>query len=133
ITTTYEVAGASYAPLAFPFRSNTWSHGSACFSTYAFTRSSDWFTDTATPTNRTFDPYFACIDFMVGSSSRQLGHQVAQNSSSTGVLPTHADRSAGFPSSVSTAAPGPTEPSSRPMSCALRRGAPSDTIVNATA
>ena len=56
MTTTYDVAGTSYAPVALPFVSKYWSPGNPCFATNAFTRSGVWFTDTATPTNFTCVP-----------------------------------------------------------------------------
>src|SRR5205807_2174559 len=65
-----------------------------------------------------------------GSSSRQFGHHVAQNSMSTGVLPTYCARSDGFPSSVSTAAAGALVPIAIPMSCARRpRGVAASILV----
>src|ERR1051325_4148739 len=66
-TTTYDVAGASYAPLASPRRSNTCGHASWWFATYAFTRAGDWLTETAAPTKATRVPYLAYIAFTVGS------------------------------------------------------------------
>src|SRR5688500_12218064 len=93
--------------------------GMPCFSTCAFTRVGDWFTDTATATSLILPAYFFDAAVIAGSSCLQFGHHVAQNSMSTGVLPTYWPRSNGCPSSVSTATElGALDPTGRPVSCA---------------
>src|SRR5215469_9238567 len=53
----------------------------------------DSFTATPTAMNVTCLPYFACAADIFGSSSLQIGHHCAQNSSRTGPWPTYFARS----------------------------------------
>src|SRR6185437_9731572 len=72
----------------------------------------------ATPMNLTLAPYFLAASIRAGSSSLQLGHQVAQNSISIGVLPMYWERLASLPSRVVTTAAGAVAPIWMPRSWA---------------
>src|SRR5947209_2855715 len=89
----YDVVGAWYARTAAPFASYSTGNGSGAAARWRLIDAGVSFTPTATATNVTVLPYFACAALSDGSSALHSGHHVAQNSSSTGCFPTYCPRS----------------------------------------
>src|SRR5436309_1097091 len=99
-----------------PYRAN----GSGAAARWRLIDAGVSFTPTPTATNCTLVPYFACAALSDGSSALHSGHQVAQNSSSTGCFPTYCPRSTDFPSRSTTVTAGAWVPRGKPTSCPAR-------------
>src|SRR5438045_2310413 len=117
-TPMYELVGAWYARTAAPFASNSTGNGSGAAARWRLIEAGVSFTPTPTARNVTLPPYVACAALSDGSSALHSGHQVAQNSSTTGWRPMYWPRSTDLPSRSSTATTGAFVPTARPTSCA---------------
>src|SRR5437773_1429424 len=116
-TTMYDVVGAWYARTAAPLASNSTGNGSGAAARWRLIDAGVSFTPTPTARNVTLPPYLACAALSDGSSALHSGHQVAQNSSSTGCFPRYCPRSTDLPSRSSTATTGALVPRGKPTSC----------------
>src|SRR5438046_930614 len=104
------------ARTAAPFASNSTGNGSGAAARWRLIEAGVSFTPTPTARNVTLPPYVACAALSDGSSALHSGHQVAQNSSSTGRFPTYCPRSTDFPSRSTSVAAGALVPSGKPTS-----------------
>src|SRR5437870_7429348 len=116
----YDVVGAWYARTAAPSASYSTGNGRGSAARWRLIDAGVSFTATATATNVTLSPYLTCAALSDGSSALHSGHQVAQNSSSTGRFPTYCPRSTDFPSRSSTVTSGALVPRGKPTSCPAR-------------